>query len=125
MDDNHKLTKKEKKELRKLEWQEKTKTQSRNAKLKKFSIWGGVILGFLVVAFVLFQVVTAPTQPAQTVNIAPVSQRDISQGNPKAKVTLIEYADFQCPACAAFHPIVNQILSNYGNKLFYVYRCFL
>ena len=125
MDDNHKLTKKEKKELRKLEWQEKAKTQSRNAKLKKFSIWGGVILGFLVVAFVLFQVVTAPTASSTpNINIAPVSARDISQGNPKAKVTLIEYADFQCPACAAYHPIVNQILSNYGNKLFYVYRMF-
>lgn len=124
MDDNHKLTKKEKKELRKMEWQEKAKTQGRNAKIKKFSIWGGIILAFLVVGFVLLQVVTAPTQSIQTINIAPVSARDISEGNPKAKVTLIEYADFQCPACAAYHPIVNQILSNYGNKIFYIYRIF-
>lgn len=124
MEENHKLTKKEKKELRKLEWQEKAKKEARDGKIKKFSIWGGIILGFLVVAFVLVQVVTAPTQPTQTINIAPVSQRDISTGNPKAKVTLIEYADFQCPACAAYHPVVNQILSNYGNKIFYVYRMF-
>ena len=124
MDDNHKLTKKEKKELRKMEWQEKAVKEKRNAKIKKFSIWGGVILAFLVVGFVLLQVVTAPTQPTQTINIAPVSARDLSEGNPKAKVTLIEYADFQCPACAAYHSIVNQIISNYGNKLFYVYRMF-
>ena len=39
-------------------------------------------------------------------------------------MTLIEYADFQCPACAAYHPIVDQLLSNYGNKFFYVYRMF-
>jgi protein-disulfide isomerase len=124
MDENHKVTKKEKKELRKMEWQEKAKTDKRNAKIKKFSIWSGVILVFLIVAFVLVQVVTAPTQPTQNFSIAPVSARDISQGNPKAKVTLIEYADFQCPACAAYHPIVNQILSAYGNKLFYAYRMF-
>jgi protein-disulfide isomerase len=124
MDEERKLTKKEKKELRKLEWQEKAKTDARNAKIKKFSLWGGVILVFLIVAFVLVQVVTAPTQPTQTINIAPVSQRDISEGNPKAKVTLIEYADFQCPACTAYHPIVDQLLSTYGNKLFYVYRMF-
>jgi len=124
MDQNHKLTKKEKKELRKIEWQEKAKIETRNANIKKFSIWGGVILGLLVVGFVLLQVVTAPTQPTQTINIAPVSARDISTGNPKAKVTLIEYADFQCPACAAYHPIVDQLLSNYKNKIFYVYRMF-
>jgi len=124
MDENHKLTKKEKKELRKMEWQEKAKTDARNAKIKKFSIWGGGILIFLVVAFVLVQVVATPAQPTQNVTIAPVSARDISQGNPKAKVTLIEYADFQCPACAIYHPIINQILSAYGNKLFYVYRMF-
>lgn len=124
MSEEHKLTKKEKKELRKLEWQEKAKTESRNAKIKKFSIWGSVILVFLVVIFVLVQVVTTPTQPTQTINIAPLSARDISTGNPKSKVALIEYADFQCPACAAYHSVVNQILSNYGNKIFYVYRMF-
>jgi protein-disulfide isomerase len=107
-----------------LEWQEKAKTDARNTKIKKFSLWGGVILVFLIVAFVLVQVVTTPTQPTQTINIAPVSSRDISEGNPKAKVILIEYADFQCPACAAYHPIVDQLLSNYGNKLFYIYRMF-
>ena len=124
MDEDHKLTKKEKKELRKLEWQEKAKTETRNVKIKKFSIWGGIILVFLVVAFVLVQAVTAPTQPVQNIKIAPITSRDISKGDPKAPVKLIEYADFQCPACAAFHPVVNQILSNYGNKIFYVYRMF-
>jgi protein-disulfide isomerase len=124
MDEERKLTKKEKKGLRKLEWQEKAKVEKRNAKIKKFSLWGGVILVFLVVAFVLIQAVTAPNQPTQTINIASVSQRDISEGNPKAKVTLTEYADFQCPACATYHPIVDQLLSSYGNKLFYVYRMF-
>ena len=124
MDEERKLTKKEKKELRKLEWQEKAKTDARNTKIKKFSLWGGVILVFLVVAFVLIQAITAPSQPTQNITIAPVSQRDISKGNPKAKVTLIEYADFQCPACAAYHSLVDQLLSSYGNKLFYVYRMF-
>src|SRR5450759_118019 len=124
MEEEHKLTKKEKKELRKLEWREIAKTEARNAKIKKLSIWGGFILLFLVVAFVLVQVVTAPTTPTQTINIAPVSPRDISEGNPKSKATLIEYADFQCPACAAYHSVVDQILSNYVNKIFYVYRMF-
>ena len=39
-------------------------------------------------------------------------------------MTLVEYADFQCPACAAYHPVVNQLLDAYKNKIFYVYRIF-
>lgn len=121
--DEHKLTKKEKKELRKLEWQEKAKNEARNAKIKKFSLWIGIAAIFLIVAFVLFQAVTAPTTSTQDINIAPVS-RDITEGNPKAKVTLIEYADFQCPACAAYHSVVDQIVKNYADKILYAYRMF-
>jgi protein-disulfide isomerase len=123
MDEDHKLTKDEKKALRKLEWQEKAKTEARDAKIKKLTIWGGVILVVLVVVFVLFQSVTASTS-TPTIKIAPVSARDIKEGNPKAKVTLIEYADFQCPSCAVYHPIVTQLLKDYSNKIYYVYRMF-
>jgi protein-disulfide isomerase len=124
MDDDHKLTKKEKKELRKVEWQEKAKTQARSAKMKKFALWGGIALIFLIVIGVLIAAVSSPSTSTPNIAIAPISARDITLGNPKAKVTLIEYADFQCPACAAYHPVVNQLLSIYGSKIFYVYRMF-
>jgi len=124
MDEDHKLTKKEKKELRRLEWQQKTKTEARNAKIKQFAIWGGVALVFLIVIGVLIAAVTSPTSSTPSITIAPVSSRDISEGNSKAKVTLIEYADFQCPACAAYHPIVDQLLKDYQGKIFYAYRMF-
>jgi len=124
MDEDHKLTKDEKKALRKIEWQEKERSETRNAKIKKISTWIGAILVILIVVFVLFESITTPTTPTQTIKIAPVSARDIKTGNPKAKVTLLEYADFQCSACAVYHPIVNQLLSAYGNKINYVFRMF-
>jgi protein-disulfide isomerase len=114
--DEHKLTKQEKKELRKLEWQEKAKTEVRNAKLKKLSIWGGVILAILITAGVLYAFVSTPTTQTPNISIAPISSRDISTGNPKAKVVLVEYADF--------HSLVDQILKDYNGKIFYVYRMF-
>jgi protein-disulfide isomerase len=122
--DEHKLTKKEKKELRRLEWQDKAKTEARNAKIKKFSIWAGVILIVLIVGGVLVAAISSPSSSTPNITITPVSARDISEGNSKAKVTLVEYADFQCPACAAYHPVVNQLLDAYKNKIFYVYRMF-
>src|ERR1035437_8890668 len=124
MDEDHKLTKKERKELKREEWREIAKAEARNAKIKKFSIWSGVILVILLVTGGLIVAVTSPSTSTPNINIAPISSRDISTGNPKAKVTLIEYADFQCPACAAYHPVVNQILDTYKDKIFYVYRMF-
>jgi protein-disulfide isomerase len=124
MEENHKLTKDEKKALRKLEWQEKAKTEARNAKIKKIATWTGVAAVILVVVFVLFQTVTSSSSSTPNIKIAPISARDITNGNPKAKVTLLEYADFQCPACAAYNPIVSQLLKAYGSKIFYVYRMF-
>ena len=35
------------------------------------------------------------------------------KGNPDAAVTLVEYSDFQCPACAQFYPIINEILAEH------------
>jgi protein-disulfide isomerase len=124
MDEDRKLTKKERKELKRQEWREIAKTKERNATIKKFSIWGGVVLGFLIAIGVLIAIISSPSSSTTNISIAPVSARDISTGNKQAKVTLVEYADFQCPACAAYHPIVNQLLNTYKNKIFYVYRMF-
>jgi protein-disulfide isomerase len=41
-----------------------------------------------------------------------------------AKVTVVEFADFQCPACRAAHPGLKQIISDYKTSVTYVYRHF-
>lgn len=43
------------------------------------------------------------------------------KGNPDAAVRLVEYSDFQCPACAAFQPVVEQVLASYGDSLAFEY----
>lgn len=44
------------------------------------------------------------------------------KGNPDAPVTLVEFSDLQCPACAAFQPYVNEILANYGDAIRFEYK---
>lgn len=46
------------------------------------------------------------------------------KGNENAPVILTEYSDFQCPACAAFQPVVNDILSQYPEDLKLEYKHF-
>jgi len=45
-------------------------------------------------------------------------------GSSSAKVTIVEFADFQCPACAVFHPDMKKILDEYKGKIQFVYRHF-
>lgn len=45
-------------------------------------------------------------------------------GKVDSKVTLIEYVDFQCPACKAYFPIVQQLKADYGDKIAFQFRHF-
>ena len=46
------------------------------------------------------------------------------KGNPEATVTLVEYSDFQCPACATFQPVLNGLLAEYSDRLRFEYKHF-
>jgi protein-disulfide isomerase len=56
--------------------------------------------------------------------VVPVSERDHIRGRAAAPVTLVEYADYQCPYCGMVIPIVDQVRQALGEGLCFVYRNF-
>ena len=44
------------------------------------------------------------------------------RGNPNAKVTLEEFADFQCPSCGLYHPELKKIEAEFGDRLRVIFR---
>jgi len=54
----------------------------------------------------------------------PLGARDHTQGPPGARVTLVEYGDFECPHCGAAYPVVKAIQRAMGSKLLFAYRHF-
>ena len=50
-----------------------------------------------------------------------VGERDHAQGAADARVTLVEYGDFECPYCGQAEPVVRELLRNYGDVR-YVWR---
>jgi protein-disulfide isomerase len=70
-------------------------------------IFGG--LGYLIVHN--NKVATTPVSKDQL--ILPTSH---SRGTPTAKVNLVEFGDFQCPACGEAFPIVEQLLAQYKDN---------
>ena len=61
---------------------------------------------------------TEPLPPAQTINI----EGEPSRGDVNARATLVEFTDFECPACAAMQPVLEEVLKSYGNRVRFVVR---
>lgn len=52
-----------------------------------------------------------------------ISLNDVpTKGNKSAKVTIVEYSDFQCPFCSRANPILTQVLKDYKDKVKVVYK---
>ncbi len=55
---------------------------------------------------------------------APVTADDHIQGSADAKVTLIEYGDYQCPDAGMAYPMVRKLQKHFGKDLRFVFRNF-
>jgi protein-disulfide isomerase len=64
--------------------------------------------------------ISEPQPPIQSISV----DDDPVRGEASAPVTIVEFTDFQCPACAAMHPILEDALKSYGNKVRFVVRDF-
>ena len=49
------------------------------------------------------------TQFDQKASLSEITASDQVKGNQESKIELIEYSDFQCPACGAYYPYLKQI----------------
>lgn len=59
-----------------------------------------------------------PVQPVQNIS----TDDDPARGPLTAPVTIVEFTDFQCPSCAAMHPILEEALGSYGDRVRLVVR---
>ena len=83
------------------------------------------IVGVLIIGSFL-GIMFLSKSPAVTPGILSkaVSAEEWIRGDKTAKVTLVEYSDFECPACRAWEPAINSIISEFGTHLRVVYRNF-
>lgn len=66
----------------------------------------------------------AETKAAKVDTNLLVSEGSFRRGNPNSGVTLVEFADFECPACGAMYPVVHSVVADYEKDIQFVHRNF-
>lgn len=93
------------------------------------AFWGilAVVVVVIVGVFVFFNRSDGSNSNNNNGNkdeILKISEQDHVFGNPEAEVTLVEYADFQCPFCQATFPILKTALTQAPEDFKIVFRHF-
>lgn len=82
----------------------------------------GIVFFTVLVIGIAAVVMTKPTPTLLKSDL--ILQNTHVKGSPQAKTYLVEFSDFQCPACLAAKPTVDAILKKYPDTLFFAYRHF-
>lgn len=94
---------------------------------KRIIIWASAILVLLVAAIGAWQVATGPREEGVRTNgtlSLPLDQSDWTKGAASPVVTFVEYSDYQCPACAAYYPLLEEMVAEYKDRISFTYRHF-
>lgn len=90
--------------------------------IEKLTVFGIGLFIFGGLAFTLLSGNKSQSAPTALLS-TPVSEKDNSKGPFNSNIELVEYSDFQCPACGLFQPVLKQLESENKNIKF-VFRNF-
>ncbi|MDA1337669.1 MAG: DsbA family protein [bacterium] len=106
-------------------------------KYKAFYVPGAILLGALIISG---SIITAGGGISLGQNIVPgpsgapkingdkveftINEDDHMRGNKDAKITMVEFSDFECPFCSRFHPTAKQAMEEYGDDIRWIYKHF-
>lgn len=82
----------------------------------------GVIIATVVILIGAIVVFSKP--PKEVAVDVLVSDTAWATGSAEAKATLVEFSDFECPACGQAYPVVKQVVEKYKDELRFVFRHF-
>lgn len=81
------------------------------------------IIGALILVFIGIAVFTGSKDENASGNTA-VKATNHTVGAGTEKVTLIEYGDYECPACESYYSVLKEVKAYYGDKITFQFRNF-
>lgn len=81
-------------------------------------------LGIVIVLLFSYYFFASPTKVDTKIEDITISKTDHIRGALDGKLTLVEFGDFQCPACGAYEPLVRQVTQDNKTILKVVFKNF-
>lgn len=81
-------------------------------------------IAILAAVAVFFGVVIFSKQDAKAPEGTQATSSNYVHGEGTSGVELVEFGDFECPSCAAYYPVVNQIKQEFGDEITFRFRHF-
>ena len=119
---SQKTSKKKRKELDRLAHVNREENANRKKRLLgRIGLWMGTLIGLVGLVYGLI-VITAPRigEESSLVDQDPIGEWTL--GNSAAPISLVEYSDFQCPACGRYAQNTKRLVHEAGDKLSYTFR---
>ncbi len=89
----------------------------------RIALWSSVIGAIVIAVAGMIWLANGGGQPKVYVpGVNEILPDDHIFGKADSKVTFVEYADFECPACGQEFPVVKRLMDDYGGKVRFVYR---
>ncbi len=88
---------------------------NKTRQIRSALIWSGLVLGLIVVVLGMIKITGRP-QSESTRLADQNSGVSWIKGNKSAPIILIEYSDFQCPACVRYYRITKRLIEELGNE---------
>lgn len=92
-------------------------------KNNSFIFWGISLIILILFVWMIVTLAKPNDSKPQIINLD-INANDVIKGNDAAKYTLLEYSDFQCPACAVYQPLVKKLSEEFPNDIKIVFRNF-
>lgn len=95
--------------------------------LRRIAWWTGALGLLVLIGWGMVKLSGSTPLPTDGGTLTvPVNATDHAQGPSDAPVTLVEYSDFQCPACRAFQSVLDQVMQEpeLKGKIQIIYRNF-
>lgn len=89
--------------------------------MKNLPLLLGTLLGTFALIFGIVFFFAQSSQQSADLGLVQGAKSHV-KGNLDSKIVVVEFSDFQCPACGAIQPFIRQIFDEYQNKIQFVYR---
>lgn len=96
---------------------------AKRQRAKSVILWSAVVLGLTLAVWGMIKITSRPEpEPSRLSDQSAVG--GWSKGNPSARITIIEYSDFECTACARYYGITKRLSHELGDDFKIIFRHF-